>query len=124
MLYCEPCGYLYEGDRCPICGSRKGREPRGEDPCFLIEKGQMESDMLVDILKQNGIPSMIKGRAGAGLAMMTGLLLEEYKVFVPYALLEQAQEVTNALFNGEIIEEMDDSEDDFEETDEESEEDE
>ncbi len=121
MLYCESCSYLYEGEACPLCGSRKGREPRGEDPCFLVEKGQIESDMLVDILKQNGIPSLVKGRSGAGLAMYTGLLLENYRVYVPFALIEEARDLADAMFNGEVIEEMDDLQDETE-TEEESEE--
>ncbi|MBQ9263525.1 MAG: hypothetical protein IJ189_04860 [Clostridia bacterium] len=107
MLYCESCGCLYEGDRCPLCGNRKGRPPRGEDPCFLAEKGQMECDLLADILKQNGIPSLVKGRSGAGLAMYTGFLTEDYRIFVPYALFSIAQELTNALENGQIIEDGD-----------------
>ncbi|MBR1586125.1 MAG: hypothetical protein IJ662_11335 [Clostridia bacterium] len=116
LKYCEPCGYLYEQDRCPLCGSRKGRPPQGEDPCFVVEKGQMECDMLVDILKQNGIPSLVKGRSGAGLAMYTGLLMENYRLYVPYALYQEAKELTDAILNGEIIpEEWDETEEESEE---------
>lgn len=105
MLYCEGCEALYEGERCPLCGHAQGRPPREDDPCFLTERGQIQSDMLVDILKQNGIPSLVKGCAGAGLTAYTGRMLEEYRIYVPYALFEQAREWMNAFFEGAPVEE-------------------
>ena len=110
MLYCEDCGYLYEGAACPLCGSRKGREPRSGDPCFLAERGQMECDMLVDLLKQNGIPSLARGRLGAGLTVYTGLNLEQFRIFVPYEAFEQAQEWMDAWQNGQIVEDENEEE--------------
>ena len=53
--------------------------------------------------------------------MYTGLLLENYRVYVPFALIEEARDLADAMFNGEVIEEMDDLQDETE-TEEESEE--
>ena len=121
MLYCEQCEALYEGEKCPLCGNHHGREPRDGDPCFLREKGQIEIDMLADILKQNGIPSMVKSRSGAALAMYTGWMLEKFRLFVPYGLYEQAEELTHALENADLLGEETET-DEQEETEEEGEE--
>ena len=106
MLYCETCGFLYEeGEKCPICRKNKGRPPQDGDPCFLTEKGQIESDMLEDVLRQNGVPCMKKSVSGAGIAMFTGLLLEKFRLFVPYAELEKARDIADELLGGPPVDE-------------------
>ena len=73
-LYCENCYILFEGKRCPVCGRKSSRGPEPSDPCFLTEKEQIWSDLLADVLKQNGIPFMRENVLGAGLALKTGPL--------------------------------------------------
>lgn len=113
MLYCEACGCVYEeGEKCPLCRKDRGRAPRPEDACFLVEKGQIESDMLEDVLKQNGIQCLKKSTSGAGMAMFTGLLLESFRLYVAYRDLDQAREIAESLLSkeGEFI--LEDTEDD------------
>ena len=115
MLYCETCGFLYrEGEKCPLCRKDRGRAPRPEDPCFLAEKGQIESDMLEDVLRQNGVPCMKKSVAGAGIAMFTGLMLESFRLFVPYAELEKAAEIADSLLGAPVEEEDEEGEEAYE----------
>ena len=113
MLYCESCGCLYEeGGKCPLCRRDRGRAPQPEDACFLAEKGQIESDMLEDLLRQNGILCMKKSTSGAGMAMFTGLMLESFRLYVAYRDFEKAQEIAESLLGqeGEFI--LDDTQDD------------
>ena len=70
--YCEPCKAAFEGDRCPVCGSKKSRPARADDLCFLAEKEQIWGEMLSDVLRQNEIPFLRKGRLGAGFALAAG----------------------------------------------------
>lgn len=116
MLYCEACCRLYqEGERCPVCHKDRGREPRPDDICFLTEKGQIESDMLEDVLKQNGVRCMKQSASGAGMAMFTGLLLESFRLFVSYQDLEKAREIEESLLGGSLTEEEDEEEEGAEE---------
>ena len=109
MLYCESCCCLYaEGERCPVCHKDRGREPRPNDICFLTERGQIESDMLEDVLRQNGVRCMKMSASGAGMAMFTGLLLETFRLFVPYEDLEKAREIEESLLGGEPVETVED----------------
>ena len=59
-MYCEKCNRIFEADRCPVCKSRKIREPEANDPCYLTEQDYISSGILEDILKQNSIPYLKK----------------------------------------------------------------
>ncbi len=97
--YCARCGVLTEGEVCPSCGSRKLRAPEKGDLCFLVEKEALWSDMLADVLDQNGIPCMKKSSMGAGLAIRAGALFETFRFYVTYRDLERAQELVEELFS-------------------------
>ena len=104
--YCENCQLVYDGDRCPACGSKKGREPQENDPCFLCEKQILWGEVLEDALKQNGIPVVFKKRLGIGLALKVGPMMEWVKVYVPYARLEESRAIVETLFeSGDAAEE-------------------
>ena len=111
MLYCERCGLLYDGEKCPQCKKAHGREPREDDLCLLAEKGQIEADMLADILEQNGVKSLLKGSQGAGLSMYTGLMLETFRIYVNYSDLDRAQELMEVFFTPLETDEAEESED-------------
>ena len=98
MLYCEKCRRNTEEDRCPECGRKKLREIREDDPCFLIERDVIWSEVIEDMLKENGIPYLTRGRMGAGLAISVGPMFEKIRYYVPYACLEKAKELTDAVF--------------------------
>lgn len=110
MLYCEGCGVLYEEGRCPVCGKAHGRPPMDDDLCFVAEKGQIDADILEDVLKQNGIPCLKKSVSGAALAVYTGRLLENFRLYVMYPQWEQACEIERSFFSapGGFVEEESD----------------
>lgn len=96
-MYCERCYRLTEEEVCPECGKRSLRPVREDDPCFVVSTGQIWADMVGDVLNQNEIPFLKQGRMGAGMAMLTGLPLETYSLYVPYTYFEQAKEIVNSI---------------------------
>jgi hypothetical protein len=106
-MYCEKCCHIIEGDRCPVCKSRKVRKPEAKDICFLTEQDYLSSGILEDLLKQNGIPALKKDVMGAGMAIRVGPMLEYSRFYVPFEHLEAAQAIVDDLFSnarGEITE--------------------
>jgi len=100
-MYCEECRVLFEGARCPVCGSRRIRAPEPDDLCLLTEKEQLWSDVLRDVLTQHEIPFLTEGVMGAGLALRVGPMLERVRFYVPYSHLERAGEIAAELFGEE-----------------------
>ena len=97
-MYCERCKGLYDGAVCPECGKdRWSREPRDEDPCFLMERGIPWDGMLADVLDQNGIMHLDQSRMGAAIGMRAPLL-QSTRVFVRYDDLEKALLLAEELF--------------------------
>ena len=101
MNFCENCGHLTaESMRCPNCAKkRKLRAPRADDFCFLTEKGVIWAEMLMDVLKKNGIVYTYRARMGTGLSTYVGPALDQYQVFVPYAQYEAASDIVTELFS-------------------------
>jgi len=93
-MYCANCQFAF-GDamRCPVCGSKKIREPLPNDICFLTEAAPIPAGMLKDILEQNGIPSLSNSTIGAGMAMRAGALFERIRLFVRYDDLQKSKEI-------------------------------
>ena len=97
-MYCEKCSRIIEADRCPVCKSKRVREPEAKDPCFLTEQDYLSSGILEDLLKQNGIPYLKKDVMGAGLAIKVGPMLERSRFYVPFEQLESARAVAEEVF--------------------------
>jgi len=101
MMYCEKCNRIIEEDRCPVCKSRKIREPEAKDPCYLTEQDYLTSGILEDLLKQNNIPYLKKDVMGAGLAIKVGPMLERSRFYVPFEQLNSATAIMEDLVSGE-----------------------
>lgn len=98
-MYCEKCSRIIEADRCPVCRSRRIREPQAKDPCYLTEQDYISSGILEDVLKQNNIPYLKKGVMGAGMAVKVGPMLERSRFYVPFDQLSSAEAVMEDLFS-------------------------
>ena len=96
-MYCEKCNRIIEGDRCPVCKSRKVREPGPKDPCFLTEQDYLSSGILEDLLNQKQIPYLKKDVMGAGMAIKVGPMLERSRFYVPFEQLDSAKSVAEEL---------------------------
>ena len=108
MLYCEKCRAAVgeEEKTCPVCGGKKLRPIREDDPCFLIEKDQIWSEVVEDSLRGAGIPFLMKGRMGAGLAINVGPMFEKNRYYVNFSDLDRAKEIMDGVFGeGEEVEE-------------------
>ena len=99
MRYCLKCRNVFEGERCPVCGSKKSREPAADDLCFLTEEGPLLGGMLEDVLKQNGIPVLSESSKGAALSVITSSLFEWIKYYVRYDHLPQAREIVEEVLH-------------------------
>lgn len=98
-MYCESCNMVYDGVRCPSCGNRTGRQPQPDDICFLTENEAMWARMLEDVLRQNGIEVWSKSTYGAGLVLKSGGLFERQRLYVRFARLQEARELSTMLFS-------------------------
>ena len=100
LMYCSECQHVFDEEgRCPFCGSKRIREPRPEDICFLTDVQPIPATMLQDVLKQNQIPALTGSTVGAGMAMKAGAVFERIKFFVRYEHLEKAKELVSELFD-------------------------
>ena len=73
---------------------------------FLIEKEEMWAKMLMEVLRDNGIPCVKQVVHGAGLVIKTGML-ERLKVYVPKEYMEQASALVEELFSENSIDSQD-----------------
>ena len=114
-MYCERCQRLTDGEVCPECGKKCRRDPLPEDPCFLLCSGQIWVDMACELLDQEKIPYLKQGSLGAAMTVLTGLSLEKYSLYVPYAQYERASEITRTVFpEGDVGEDEEDCGDETE----------
>ena len=97
-MYCAKCQKIIATRSCRDCGSYWVREVLPEDVCYLTEREQIWGEMLEDVLRQNGIPYVIRRTLGAGLSMSVGAMLECYRFYVPFGALAAAQEIVDELF--------------------------
>ena len=98
-MFCEKCNRIIEADPCPVCKSRRIREPKANDPCYLTEQDYISSGILEDMLKQSNIPYLKKDVMGAGMAIKVGPMLERSRFYVPFEHLSGATAVMKDLFS-------------------------
>ena len=100
-FYCENCYVVFEGKRCPVCNAKGYREPEPEDPVFLVEKEQVWSPMLQDVLEQKEIPFFCKNVNGAAMSMKIGLMSERVRFYVKMKDLDAASDVVAELYSSD-----------------------
>ena len=96
MKYCNNCHELCEGEKCQTCRSKKLREVEDGDFCLLVECLQNEGEILKSFLEAEEIPSVLMP-SGNGIRTVFGLNLENYKVFVPYAFWDKANDILDGM---------------------------
>lgn len=92
MKYCENCYFVFDQERCPLCGNKKVRQVQEDDFCFLTEKSISHCEMLMKLLKKDNIyySTMPYGR---GIESYFGLPLENCRLYVPFSSLEKANKI-------------------------------
>ncbi len=71
---------------------------------LLIEKEEIWARMLVEVLRDNGIPCATRPVNGIAFTIKTGMQ-DSLQVFVPEEFMERANELVDELFNAEILSE-------------------
>ena len=69
---------------------------------LLVEKEVIWADMLMQVLSDNGIPCTSIPVFGAGLTIYTGKQ-DIMRIYVPKEKLEEAKELTEALFSADAV---------------------
>lgn len=92
MNFCEKCNGAFEHERCPVCGSKKIRQARDDDFCFLIEDSVRRSEVLMSVLDAHGIQYSAMP-FGSGVESYFGMSLSNYRIYVQYACLEKARDI-------------------------------
>ena len=105
------CHTPFEGDKCPVCGSRNVRPIQEEDLCTVMEGDAVVTGMLGDALKQEEIPFLRQSLTGAAMAMLLGRQLEQFEVLVPYGVYSQGRQIVDDLFSNPVEAEYDPAED-------------
>ena len=97
--YCDICMLAFDGEVCPVCGRKSDRQAKPDDLCFLVEKEQLWSGMLADVLEQHKIHFIQKNVLGAGLAAKIGQVRERVRFYVFFEQLPEATDIVNKLFS-------------------------
>ena len=97
MHYCENCHLLFDDYICPSCRTAYVRLPEPEDYCLLDTVGSPWSEMLEDLLRDNGIPCVVSPAKQNVLSFYFGQSRAVSSLFVPYGRLEEARRLQAAL---------------------------
>ena len=98
-MYCEKCCMPFDGDVCPVCGSKRVRKIKPDDVCFLTEQTLIYGGMLADVLTKNNIPFIKKNVLGAGITVRTGAMFERVRFYVFYQHFQRANDIVEELFS-------------------------
>lgn len=96
MYYCENCHLLSDGSVCGYCGASPLRAPRGEDYCFLTSLSTPWDSALAELLSDEEIAAVSLPRNQIPTAY-SNEMFQKTEIFVPYAALERAKELTENL---------------------------
>ncbi|MCI1991315.1 MAG: hypothetical protein LKJ59_08310 [Oscillospiraceae bacterium] len=100
MLYCTRCQVLStDGDRCPLCGGKKLRPARADDPVLLLTTGEGESRQIAAAFDDAGIPHMERPLdTGSASSIILGQSrCSQTRVFVPFGEIGTARDVLTGI---------------------------
>lgn len=97
MNYCERCKAFFEEEICPVCNSRKVREIRPSDYCYLTKGSRREIEILQNSYDNLSIPNQVLPY-GSEINAKFGLPAQTLQIFVPFKYYEKACDVFNQIF--------------------------
>ena len=100
MLYCANCKALVDGKRCPTCKSDVLREPKADDFCLLTECDEATATLCRELFAEGDIPC-VPVPATTPVRTVLGMFMQSFRLFVPFASLEEASAVLAAFTEGE-----------------------
>lgn len=97
MLYCAKCETLsLDGETCPMCGGKRLRPVRPDDPVLLLTTGGEESRQICSAFEDAGIPHEAHPLGTGGIMRIyTGSPdnIADVRIFVPYCAVERCREI-------------------------------
>ncbi len=99
MLFCEKCNFLTDKEYCPVCGSSKLRQVKGEDFCYFAQLNTMEFEMLESALKEKGVDVVGMPFYTKPVIYSTAGRAQARRVFVRYKDLNKAREIYDLMFS-------------------------
>ena len=90
MNFCDNCNVAFESERCPACGTKKTRQVKDDDFCFLLEDNTLHCEVLMGVLETNDIPYSAMPY-GSGVESYIGKSLSNYRIYVPYSSFDKAR---------------------------------
>ena len=97
-FYSKDCLAVSREDTCPLCRRTLRFPALAEDLCCLAELGPLESELLAQVLEDQGIP--FHRQSTSGLVPVLGSLAENWRFFVHWANLERARALLASLNAG------------------------
>lgn len=99
MLYCDRCQVLSRDEQmCPVCGSRKLRIPKENDPILLFTADSGEAERITAAFSDEGIPHMEKNLGGSASSVFFGKSrYMQTRIFVPFGEIDHAKDVMRAI---------------------------
>lgn len=100
MLYCEKCQVVsMDENRCPLCGGKKLRQVRPNDPVMLLTVGEAESRRIAAAFDDTGIPHMERSMdSGSVSSIVLGQSrCAQMRVFVPFGDMEHARDILHGI---------------------------
>ena len=98
MNFCENCNFVFEQEFCPVCGSKKLREVKDNDFCFVADSKISPCEELIDTLEERDIPF---STVPYGMGSRWALPLTLFRLYVPYRFLEEAKSTLQGIENEE-----------------------
>ncbi len=97
MLYCAKCETLsLDEETCPMCGGKKLRPARPDDPVLLLTTGGEEGRKVCSAFEDAGIPHEARPLGTGGIMKIyTGGPdnVSDVRIFVPYRAVGQCREI-------------------------------
>lgn len=100
MHYCADCQVLSpDGEKCPLCGGKKLRQAKADDPILLITESETEVSRITAAFDDADIPHMERtlGTGGYTSIILGQSRCAEIRVFVPFGEIEHAKEVLRGI---------------------------
>ena len=94
MNFCENCNFAVEQEYCPVCGSKKLRDVKDDDFCYLADSKMSPCEALIDIFEERDIPY---ATVPYGMGSRWALPMTLFRLYVPYRLLEEAKSILRAI---------------------------
>lgn len=94
--YCNRCFNICKDDICENCGKKRLKTISDNDIVYLTTQNYFCSGLLDNILTNEQIRFLKKGKNGDGMSIKVGFAVETYDYYVVFSNLEKARKIIEA----------------------------